>query len=494
MQIQSKNKLEFTGISVEKLQFFCLLLLGVLDFLTVTVGKIRPDASEFFVEHFLMAPALLFLGASLTTRLSRAAVIDLILGVVTLVWMALCQCIQAQNWELMDNLTLFWPIYLLVFPFASVTRDSKAQKGLRTMALIAVALSMVMVLFSAMLSVYILPPFLRESVEWDNEGRLAVLGHPNIAGWMFMIGIAFTVGFFFEAKNKWLKLILLGAAGAQLLMQALTNSRTSIILTDVLVGGALFFYIFRGGWKQFVLGMLAAVVLAGSLFLGADAMYDWNHDRLAEAIAIWQEQAAAEEAAKAAAEAADEAAKAETAEVEAEEEGSDEEQDIGQVVNVPSTGLRTRGGFWEHLGSFNGRTSIWKGAFNTMGARPEILLHGTAQVGVTAAEGGCHFGVMHLHNSWIQMLVGFGIPGLLVALYLTFLALRGTLWMLFSSHSSLWQKCVAMLMGCMLLAGFLEPYLFTGYTYCHFITVMAMMCIGYLNHWYRLLKNPEIDA
>lgn len=470
----------------------------------VTMAPLRQHLADFMVETYLVIPALLFVGASITTRLSRAAVQDLLTGLAALLWFAFAQCLQCLSWEAVDNLSLWWSIYLLAFPFAAVLKDGAAQAGLRFLAVTAIVVSLVMTLCSILLTLDILPLFLSEAVVWDDEGRLAVFTHPNCAGWMLMIGIGFTLAFLFQARNKGIRAALLAGGILQFLALALTNSRTTIVLSCALIAGTTFLRLPRTGWKQHLAGALGALILMGTLFLLSDAVYDWNHGRLLEdsMARLAAEQAAAEQAA------------AETAPVEfiedAGEYPADEEDwteaETEENFEIPETFpeetkparpevwvTKTRNSFGSDFWTMNNRTGIWSSAINTMNANPIYWFRGAAQPGVTAIEGGNDFGVMHLHNAWIQMLVGFGVPGLLIALYFTFLALRGALWALIGKGSSMWQKSVALLMLCMLVAGMLEPFLFTGYLYCHFITVVSMMCIGYLNHWYRLRKKPEID-
>lgn len=464
MMIKSKERLEFSGLSVEKVQFFCLLFLGLADFLIVTVSPLFPWLAEFMVNQYLVIPAVLFVGASLTVRQSPAAVRALLLGAVTVVWLAVAQCAQRQAWGNPQSTTMWWPAYLLAFPFAAVVKDGDRKKGLWLLGAAAIAISMVMTVCSMMLSVYILPDFLAEAVEWDNEGRLVAMNHPNLSGWLFMLGIAFSIGLSFEVKNKWIRVGLLGAAVLQLMMQALTNSRTSNLMTCALIAGVVFFCIYRGGWKRFLIGILAAGVVVGSLFVMSSNFYKWNYARLtAPAVSQSEEEVPATEPERSSPSAVEE-------------------------ENPPEI-TRTRNSFWADLKTFTGRTGIWKAGIQALKDNPVYMLRGVDYVGSAIEAAGNPFGVLHSHNAWLEILVGFGIPALLLSLVFTFLAVRGVLVMLFSRRSSMLQKCVAMLVGCMLVAGILEPFLFTPYFYCHFISVMFLLCTGYLDRWQAALRG-----
>lgn len=455
--MKDRKNVSCQGISPRKIQFACLLLLGVAEFLLVTVSPLRPWLGEYMVQSYLVVPALVFLGASLTTELTFSGVRALLAGTIITAWIVLAKCAQQLAWEGPANYSMWWAAYLMAFPFAAVVRDGKTQSGLKLMAIMSVAVSAVMSVCSFLLILDGLPRFLSEAVQWDNEGRLVAMGHPNISGWLFMMGISFTLGFSFLAKKRWCKIALAAAAAVQLAVQSLTNSRTTTLMTCAVVAGVVFFYIYRGGWKRFVLGALAAVMVLGGLFKLSDVIYKKNYERLTAPASVQQE----------------------------ERERSSPSQANEDTVEQ----LTKRNSFLHDLKTFTGRTGIWKAAFKALRDEPVLLLRGTEHVSAAIEEGGNPFGVLHSHNSWIEMLVGFGVPGLLLALYFTFLAVRGSLRVLFSWVSSMWQKSVSLLVLCMLVAGILEPFLFTGYLYCQFPMMIFFLCTGYLDQWQEELRR-----
>lgn len=136
------------------------------------------------------------------------------------------------------------------------------------------------------------------------------------------------------------------------------------------------------------------------------------------------------------------------------------------------------------LGTLNGRTGTWKGAIAALKDNPRILLRGTYYVGETVSyyKDPGSFAVEHTHNSYLEILFWLGIPGLIMALYFTFLAVRGCIKILFGS-SSMERKCAAMLCVCLLGSSMLEPLLFTGVIHYHFINFYFFLCLGYVNQW-----------
>lgn len=380
-----------------------------------------------------------------------------------IILLAVSQWLQYLSAQHPANISMWWPAYLLAFPFPAATRDC-GQKGLRLMGATAVAVSVVSVLYSLMLILNILPDFMESAVFWTGEARLRTIEHPNVTGWVFMLGVAFSAGFFFRTKNKTYRILLVVAIALQLLMQGLTNGRTSTLMTCAIIGGTVFFCIWNGGWKRFLLGLIAAFIVVFALFSLADFVYDKNHDKLAaKSIAEQIEQAA-----------------------QATEEGAVSKQEK-VPSEPPKSATATRNSFLQDLKSLTGRSVIWGDAFRSLREHPQYLLWGTADIPAALPT----WQNPHAHNAWIQMLLGFGIPALLLSLIFTFLAARGALVVLFSRKTDMCQKVVAMLVGAMLVAGIMEPFLFTAYYANHFFTVVFMLCIGYLEEWRLQLKYGE---
>lgn len=73
--IHKKNANQgFSGMSVEKIQFGCLLILAVVEFLIIAVGVLNPWFFSFPIEKYLVILAIIFVSVSLTSGLTRSAV------------------------------------------------------------------------------------------------------------------------------------------------------------------------------------------------------------------------------------------------------------------------------------------------------------------------------------------------------------------------------------------------------------------------------------
>ena len=492
--------LEYPGFTGRQVQMACLFVVGIIEFLLYTMNPLRPHLGEFMVEQFTVVPVLVFLGAALTQRQTKMGTMALILGGITVAWMSLTQCVQVLAWEGGRNISMMWVPYLLAFPFAAVTQDGERRKGLWILGGAAAACSLAAGIGGILLLLDALPNFLKNTIIWDKELRLVAFSHPNIGGWMLMIGICFTVMFGLQARKKWLRYGVWTLAGVELAVMALANSRASTLMTCAFIAGVVFFSIWKKGWKQFVAGLVAAVIVVVGLFSLSTVIYRANFDH--QMRILQQEQQ--EEAEKAAQE---EQEILNAGSVETEQENTDqvnpeqeapqtaetvaqetEAQPIEEEQKLRPEEVRKRNSFWSDLASFTGRSSIWKASIQVVKDNPILLLRGTSHISEAVKAGGNPFGVLHTHNAWLEMLLAFGLPGLLLALIFTLMSIWGILRVIFRPQRDIIQVCVAMLAGCMLVAGILEPFLFTSYIYCHFYPVMFFLCNGYLLLWQ---KKPE---
>lgn len=462
-----KKAISLGSPSHSNVQFYYLLAAGIFQFLIMTLGY----ETYYVLEDYMILPSLLFLGAAFTQKITPTAKRQLLLCLLMVVWFLIAGKHHAYMGRLSRPAWLL-SVYLMAFPFASLTGDGRRQKGLNMVAVIYLAASLTLIVFSLLLFFDCLPQSLQKSVYWDGA-RLRAMWHPNITACIFMIGIAFCLGFGFQAKKRWLKWLLWAAAALQFVASGITNSRTSILLTCALIGGVLFFCIFNGSWKRFLAGIAAALVVMAALFFTASALYKGNNDRL---IAKYTAQL--------------QAAAAETTPAEADAPAADETQpasaaDLPVTVNestgeVKLKGINGQGSFASDMRTLNGRTYIWRASLRAIREDPSILIWGTGYTGDIITPYNV-FSVGHAHNSWAETLVGLGLPGLAIALIFTFSAVWSALCLLFRKGTDMWQKTIALLVICLLGAAFLEPYLFLSDRSYHFIDFLFFLCIGYMS-------------
>ena len=99
---------------------------------------------------------------------------------------------------------------------------------------------------------------------------------------------------------------------------------------------------------------------------------------------------------------------------------------------------------------------------------------------MTVADGRVHY---HTHNAWLQALVNVGLPGLLLALYMTWMAVRSGWRILFhrpAGQTPLAECWLGFCCPALLLGGITEPFLFTDVFPIGCICFMLLL--GYALH------------
>ena len=464
------------GTSGKNVPMLLLFAVGIIEFLFITLESRFSGIGYYLAENYVIVPCLLMLGYVLQKQQSPFARRRLALGAAAVVWFVVVQCIHTLSGMENHPMGTVFLVYLMAFPFAALSDDTK-NAGLRWIGGMFVAASLVLAGYSVLLLMDMVPEAMTKHLFWDGA-RLNALWHPNIAASYFMIGIGFSAAFCTMSRKPLVKALLMAAILVQLAAMALTNCRTTLLLTGAMLGGTLFFMVFqKGGWKSFLLGlMVAGLVLVGS-FKVTGKLFQWNNDRLLNAYATTQvEKKTANETAK-------ETAKKAAA---PQKETTPEETTGKDVFILEDTGVLTgdneQRSLSEDMRSLNGRTQIWEAALKAVRNSREIMLWGTEYSGTMISI--YHwFDVVHAHNSWMETLMRMGVPGLLMSLVFTALSVFSAAKLLLSSGTELWKKIVAMLAMCVMASGFLEPYLFITNVYYHVTDFTFFFLTGYLDFW-----------
>lgn len=422
----------------QRVQFGCLLaaLAGVLAFLLL---EDRAEGIAYlYAQKYLTLPAMAFLGASLCRAQTRQGKWHL-LGALAMI--ALFFLTQSAH-QLLESdhreAGTFLCAYALCLPYAAATADAKRQRGLTWMAGMFLAVGVVLTVYAGLLLLDAVPGVLEAYVYWDGS-RLLAMGHPNICATLLMIGMALSTGFALKSGKRWVKTGLLLLTALQFAVMSLTNGRTTIILTCLLLGGITFCALRGRGWKRFALALLAAAMVMAGAFGASRCVYGWNQTRLTET------------------------AQAETGTTEA-------------LVSV-----QYQGALANDMKTLNGRTVIWSNALRGLEDNPRVKYVGTEYVELilTRYAPGA---IYHTHNSWLEALYRMGLPGLMAALVMTVLALWSAgvvLW----RNSDIWRSCVALLTLCLLGCALLEPFLFVADVSYFYLDCLFLMCLGYLCLW-----------
>ena len=461
--------------SRKRMMLLFLVAAGIMEFLFITLENLFYGFGYYLTETYLIIPALLFAGCALGGKLSKFAGKRLLLAGIAVAWFVLVQFVHKLSGMDTQPLATFFFIYLMAFPFASISEDH-SNAGIKWIGGMFLTASLILVGYTGILLLELVPDALSQYLYWDGA-RMRVFWHPNVSACFFMLGIAFAAAFLVQSRKIVVKVLLAVAIVLQFASMALTNCRTTLLLTSALFGGILFFKIFKGNWKQLILGLLAALIVFVGAFKISGSIYQWHNERLIDK--KYEEMLAA----------------AESEEIPAETETVPEETLAAPEENVPTeqpavinkedivlVSANSQKSLAHDLRTFNSRTRIWKSALNAVKDSKILALFGTEYVGLVLSS---YFGgeLHHAHNSWLEALMRLGIPGLLMSLVFTALAVWSAVKLVFNQSVELWKKIVAMLTVCLLGAGFLEPYLFITNVYYHVTDFAFFFLTGYLDSW-----------
>ena len=436
-----------------------LLFLGaalILEFLFITLENQFSGLAYYLTEDYLMVPALLFLGVSLAGQLPKFARQRLLLAGAAIAWFVLVQIIHKLSGMDTHPIATVFFVYLMAFPFASVAED-KEHMGIRWVCGLFLTASLVLVGYAGLLLADLVPASLQQFIFWDGA-RLHVFWHPNMSACFFMLGIGFAAMFLMQTKKLLLKLLLLAAIVLQMAMMAMTNCRTTLLLTGAMLGAILFLMILqrfqpklhrktgKRNIKIIILCLVLVLAVLVGFFMLAGKLYQQNNDRL-------------------------------VAEKVSENEGGEVYQDTGILV-----GDNGQGTLVNDMRTLNGRTHIWKAAFSAIRDNKRLALFGTEYSG-TVISAYNSFEVVHGHNSWIEALMRMGLPGFLLSLVFTALAVVSAAKLVLNPEVELWKKILAILTLCLMATGFLEPYLFITNVYYHVTDWAFFLLTGYLDYW-----------
>lgn len=448
--------LQTEGTSSKNVPLLLLLAAGVIEFLFITLENQFSGIGYYLAETYVIVPCLLLLGYMLREKRNPFARKRLLLAGAAVGWFVIVQCIhKLSGMENHPMATVFF-VYLMAFPFASLADDRK-NAGLWCIGGMFIAAALVLVGYSAMLLLDLVPRGMEAYLYWDGA-RLHALWHPNVAAGYLMIGIGFSLVFCFRTRKKLVKVLLAGGIALQLTAMALTNCRTTLLLTGAMLGGTVFFLICKGGgWKRVVLGLLTAAVFLVGCFKLSGILFQWNNDRLLAVLTAVQAEPA-----------------------------SDSEVSEKEVVLIEDTGIilgdNEQGSLANDMRTLNGRTLIWQGALKAIRNDKKLALWGTEYSG-TYITVYSPIPVDHAHNSWMETLMRMGLPGLMMSLVFTALSVWSAAKLILSPETLLWKKIIAMLAMCVMASGFLEPYLFLTNVYYHVTDFIFFFLTGYMDFW-----------
>lgn len=438
MEVVLKEK---AASQTRRVQLGCLLAVLLMTFAFFVLESRASGVAFLMVERYITIPSAAFLGASLCRELPRRNRWYVYAGLAMAVFFFLNQITHQVLESQSKEIGTFVCAYALCFPFAAAAEDSRRQTGLKSMAGLFLATGALLTVYTALLLLDKVPGYLQNYVNWDGA-RLNAMGHPNICATLLMISMGLCAGFALSCRKCWVKVGLLALMVLQFLALSLTNGRTTVILTCMLMGGIVFCVLRGRGWKRLIPALLAAAVIMVGLFALSRAVSSWNQNRLTESA-----------------------------------------QSTAQPSESPEVLVseQYQGTLAGDLKTLNGRTEIWRTALMGLEDNPQVKFIGTEYVDMilTRYAPGT---IYHTHNSWLEALYRMGLPGLGAALVITVLTVWSTVVVLWR-NTDLWKSCIALLTLCLLGCALLEPYLFVADVSYFYLDFLFMMCLGYLCLW-----------
>ena len=458
------------------IQLICLLIMGIVEFLNMTKGSLLPINLHLLTNAGIVL-SLLGLWAITLWKTPRTLMQrDVILGVLMVLWFLALELNRRINYIPMQSLTIFAVVYLVALPFAAMTQDRDRQAGIRLVsgfyiaaALFLLALSLILLAGGKLLS------SLAGQVYWDGA-RLFVLHHPNIASRIFMIAIALCMGFSGQAKQIWVKALLLLAAALLFVAAALTNCRAVIVATCFILAGNAFFMVYNRTRKRFIPSAIAAIAAAVVLITASNALFQWNSTRLLNQLSI---ETVSEQV------------------IIVEETSPNagitiQELTLPEVIplaETPEQNLQGNANSYQEsllsdLPTLNGRTYLWISFLEKIWFEPAILLRGVVDTRLV-------WGNLHTHNAWLEALIMLGLPGFILVLFFSWNATWSSFRMLWHNSAGMFRKNIALLTLATMVAALLEPCLFITYTEWSFSDFFFFLCLGYLFLWNKELPRKR---
>ena len=462
----------------KKLQYCCVLAMLLAELMFFSPPVLATGAAALCVDYFMVIPAGLFLLITLYRGINRKGRAAFVLGFVMAAW-----AVAAEVLRILFGMDFFAPgetamYYGLALPMAFALVDEQRQWGITAFALLFVLTGIRLCIQAAGLILGVLPESYSIYVRWDGP-RLVQLFHPTSCAALLMLGMGFCLALCFRTKKGWVRALLIILTIFQFVVQCMTNGRNAVGFTCLMMGGFLFCALRGTGWKRALVALVAGAALAAVLFVASQTMYAIHERQMYNAALRQMQSVQMEEAAVA------EQTQKPEADDRLDQPGELPEQageTLPQIDERPVlSAVNEQGSLREDLLTFNGRTVIWAEAVDGALRHPTILLCGTDSMVEVLAEGGKTH-AEHTHNSYLETLYTFGLPGLVLAIAITLLTLRAAVLVLWK-NTDLWKSCVAVITLCLLGSSLLEPYLFAAKNYHHYFCVLFLVAVGYLHQW-----------
>lgn len=432
--------------------FWLCMLCTLCTNIHLIVGMNLYEEIWFYTSDVQLVATLAFLILAVRRPISRMGGWHLALGIGLTCWLLVTRYMHALYGEPPEIVGLMTSRYLVLLPFAELCGDTETCRGIKGAGVLTWIVCLWLGFVSLLLILNLVPQGLSEYVYWSGA-RMNALWNPIIYAVILFMGIALCVAACFLVKKNWQRGLLIAGALAQLALIFLTHSRATILMICAFAMGTFLFTAGGGKMRRNLLIAVLGVCLAGGIYLGSEALYKANNQRLIHEI---QSQSDTELLTK--------------------EELDQGHPDVDIWINEEgylTDGVSNQGSLTEDIGTLNGRKNTWSRIIQVFREDRDLRLFGTSRFRDRILPN-----MAHAHNSWLQMMVQLGIPGLLFSLVLTAEILVACARVLLRCRDKA-KITMTVWVICMLPIGFMEPFLFnTAHVGDLFILVS-----GYLWSW-----------
>lgn len=428
----------------KKSRAFALLVLG-LSFAALMLAELSPERGAAVMAAYVAPAGWVLLGLSLRRGKTKGM---LRLGGALLGWFVVSRFLLGEHYleDSQEAFRLFFAACITALPFAQVWDEDGRRRGLMVVCWLGALASSLLAwlgIASVLTGRTLTLPLLGSRV-YVQGGRLFALEYPNLGACFFLLGLIGTGYLALTLRKKWfIPLALLMGLGLWAGI-AFTVSRTVMIQCAAVLAGAAFLLVWRSplrpAWLRVLAGILAAVAALVLTYMS----FTW----VVEGVSHFGAQAA-------------------------------EVAETGAAAEIAARPLEN------DLLTMTGRTDAYRGFFELVKHRPKVLVLGVLNKNLTVELNryiphDTLAAFYHAHNAYIQTTLQLGLPGLLFALWCSFLAVRSAVRILLlapKGRVSAAEGLVSLSCLALLLGAISEVYLFTDqFSMCNFA---FMLLLGY---------------
>lgn len=363
-----------------------------------------------------------------------------VVGVCMAFWFLFCNVVNG-DYYLQFNLRFvftMWMTYGLCLPLLVVLEGEVREKWLVLFALPYAVFMLVLSLLScyaALAGKSILLPAMEGTIGITGNRLYALTKHPNELGCSMNIAMLCWLFLGMRARKPIRRVLCLLALLPLAFSIGLTVSRTSVATAALVLGVAAAIVITAAllrskawlRWSAGAAGLLVVTLLALWVLNAGVPMLMENREALGEGRLLIQNAAA-------------------------------EETQVAVTAKTADNQIRQRD-FMESFGTFSMRTEIWEAGLEYIDRHPSVLLVGSTDGQVSRIPGWLlGRDVYHMHNSWLEMLLQVGVPGLIVYAFIIGRMLLAAARQVFDLSLPMWQRMLAAAPVIMLVCTLMEIY------------------------------------